>query len=217
MPIGRLHKRVARVALEVAGRHGFALGGGNALIAHGFGSRPTEDVDLFTNREGGVRAAVPDIEAGLRKAGFTVVRRDGLDELADLIPGADDGLAEWMVTDPDGAATLLQVAQFDRARGVVGMDFGPVLDIEDVLGGKVCALAGRGEVRDYVDVAAALEQFTAAQLIGFARRLDAGLEDRDFAEAGRFLDHVPDDQFARYGLDAAAVRVLRKKMAAWPR
>ena len=37
---------VARIALAVAGRHGFALAGGQALIAHGIGARPTEDVDL---------------------------------------------------------------------------------------------------------------------------------------------------------------------------
>jgi len=32
---------------RAAGRHGFALGGGNALIAHGIISRPTEDVVMW--------------------------------------------------------------------------------------------------------------------------------------------------------------------------
>ena len=41
------------------------------------------------------------------------------------------------------------------------MDVGPVLDIEDVAGGKVCALAGRVEPRDYADTAALLEQLIA--------------------------------------------------------
>ena len=41
--------RVAQVALAVAREHGFALAGGHALIAHGIVSRPTEDVDLFTD------------------------------------------------------------------------------------------------------------------------------------------------------------------------
>ena len=31
------------------------------------------------------------------------------------------------------------------------MDVGPVLDLEDVAGSKVCALAGRAYSRDYVD------------------------------------------------------------------
>ncbi len=57
MPLSELHRRVATVALRVATRYGFALGGGNALIAHGLITRPTQDVDLFTNEETGVEAA----------------------------------------------------------------------------------------------------------------------------------------------------------------
>jgi predicted nucleotidyltransferase component of viral defense system len=56
---------------------------------------------------------------------------------------------------------VLQLAYFDRGRSPVVMDVGPVLDLEDVLGGKVCAIASRVEPRDYVDTAAALERHTA--------------------------------------------------------
>jgi Nucleotidyl transferase AbiEii toxin, Type IV TA system len=45
---------VARIALAVAGPHGFALAGGGALVAHGIVSRATEDIDLFTNIDHGV-------------------------------------------------------------------------------------------------------------------------------------------------------------------
>lgn len=47
MPLDRLHHQVAEVALRAAAGHGFALGGGNALIAHGVISRATQDVDLI--------------------------------------------------------------------------------------------------------------------------------------------------------------------------
>jgi hypothetical protein len=79
----------------------------------------------------------------------------------------------------------LQMAYFDRIREPVVTDIGPVLDLEDVVGGKVCALASRAYERDYLDTAAALERYSPAELIGFARRLDPGLEARDFAEAGQ--------------------------------
>jgi hypothetical protein len=55
------------------------------------------------------------------------------------------------------------------------------------------------------------------QLIGFAKRLDPGLEDRDFADAGRQLDRMPDGLFARYGLGPQDVAGLREQFAAWPR
>jgi hypothetical protein len=128
-----------------------------------------------------------------------------------------DGLAEWIVTAPGGRQMMLQLAYFDRDRRPVIMDVGPVLDLEDVVGSKVCALASRVEPRDYVDTAAALERYTVDQLIAFAKRLDPGLTDREFADAGRQLDRMPDGVFARYGLDAAAVAGLRERLAAWPR
>jgi hypothetical protein len=97
------------------------------------------------------------------------------------------------------------------------MDVGPVLDLEDLAGSKVCALASRVEPRDFVDTAAALQHYTPDQLIGFARRLDPGLDDRDFAAAGRQLDRMPDGVFARYGLGPQDVAWLRDQFATWPR
>jgi len=72
----------------------------------------------------------------------------------------------------------------------VVMDIGPVLDLEDAVGGKVCALASRVEPRDYADVAAALERYSPARLIGLARRLDPGLTSEDFAAPDGH--HMPD-------------------------
>jgi Nucleotidyl transferase AbiEii toxin, Type IV TA system len=46
-----------------------ALGGGNALLAHGIITRPTRDVDLFTDQEHGVEAAAEEAQAALRAAG----------------------------------------------------------------------------------------------------------------------------------------------------
>jgi Nucleotidyl transferase AbiEii toxin, Type IV TA system len=217
MPVSDLHRQVAAVALRAAARHGFALGGGNALMAHGVIDRFTADVDLFTDEEAGVAAAADAVEAALRRAGFTADRQDRADGLADIFEGIGEGLAEWIITAPGGEQMMLQMAYFDRSRGPVTMDVGPVLDLEDVVGGKVCALASRAYDRDYVDTAAALGRYSVAQVIGFARRLDPGLEDRDFADAGRRLDRMDDGAFARFGLGSRDVAVLRARFGAWPR
>jgi hypothetical protein len=217
MPVDDFHRAVAATALRAAARYGFALGGGNALIAYGLIDRPTQDVDLFTDREHGVRAAAGAVEEALRGAGYTVERQDSASDLADIFDGMGDGLAEWLITGPDGAQMMLQMAYFERDRRPVTMDLGPVLDIEDVVGWKVCALAGRVEPRDYVDTAAALGRFTTEQLIGMAKHLDPGLTDRDFADAGRQLDRMPDGLFARYGLSPADVATVRERFRGWPR
>jgi hypothetical protein len=217
MPVSPLHRQVATIALDAAAGHGFALGGGNALLAHGIITRPTRDVDLFSNLEGGVAAATGSVEAALRAAGLATERRDLVGGLADVFPGMGEGLAEWIVTDPGGEQMLLQLAYFDRCREPVVMDVGPVLDIEDVAGGKVCALAGRVEPRDYADTAALLATYSPAELIGFARQLDPGLAGRDFADAGQRLDQIPDEAFTSVGLGRHDVARLRERFASWPR
>jgi hypothetical protein len=74
MPVSALHRQVAAVALAMAAKHGFGLGGGNALLAHGIISRPTADVDLFTDQKHGVQAAADAVQAALRRAGFQAER-----------------------------------------------------------------------------------------------------------------------------------------------
>ena len=217
MPISELQREVATIALRAAARHGFALAGGNALIAHGVINRPTDDVDLFSDQESGVVAAADAVESALREAGFVAERLDRWDELEDIFDGAGEGLAEWVVTAPSGQQTMLQMAYFDRTRGPVTMDVGPVLDLDDLAGWKLVALLNRAEPRDYVDTAAALELYTVDQLISFAKRLDPGLEDQDFADAARRLDQMPDQLFTVYELSQQDIARLRERFAGWPR
>ncbi|HEX4831482.1 MAG TPA: nucleotidyl transferase AbiEii/AbiGii toxin family protein [Trebonia sp.] len=217
MPIDALQREVASIALRTAARHGFALAGGNALIAHGIIDRPTDDVDLFSDQETAVTDAAEAVEGALRQAGFEAERRNRTAGLEDVFYGMGEGLAEWIITAPGGQQTMLQMAYFDRTRGPVTMDVGPVLDLEDLAGWKTVALVSRVEPRDYVDIAAALEHYTVDRLISLARRLDPGLEDRDFADAGAQLDRMPDGIFARYSLSPADVARLREEFTAWPR
>ena len=201
MPLGDLHKRVAAIALRAAAGHGFALGGSNALIAHGLIQRPTADVDLFTVQENGVEAAGGAVETALTAAGFGVERRDKTAGLSDIFEGMGEGLAEWLITSPSGEHIALQMAYFDRGRQPVVMDFGPVLDLQDALGGKVAALASRSYERDYWDTSHALAGYTPQQLIGFARR----------------LDRIADETFADLGLTEQDIVTLRRRFAQWPR
>jgi hypothetical protein len=217
VPVSKFHGQVATIALRAAAPHGFALGGGNALIAHGVIDRATQDVDVFSDEQGGVAAAADAVDAALREAGFGTERRDETASLADIFYGIGEGLAEWIVTAPSGEQMLLQLAYFDRARKPVVMDIGPVLDLEDVVGGKMCALASRVEPRDYVDVAAALGRYSREQMIAFSRRLDPGLTGSDFADAARRLDQWGDRVFAPFGLSPEDVALLRERFASWPR
>jgi hypothetical protein len=210
MPVPDLHRTIAAIALGAAARYGFALGGANALLVHGIGDRLTEDVDLFTDQVDGVARARDAVEVALRSSGFTADRRGEGGSIG-------EHAAEWRLTADDSQQTKLRMAYSDRHNPPVQRAIGPVLDIEDVVGSKVCAVVGRSATRDYIDTAAALQRYTVDEVIRFARRIDPGLTDRDFAGAAWRLDDLDDAAFFRYGLSPADVAELRERFADWPR
>jgi hypothetical protein len=203
---------VARIALAVAGKHGFVLGGGVAWLVNGLVQRPTEDVDLFTDTADGVAAAADEVTAALIAAGYSVAR-ETTDELFD---GMDDNLREFLVAG-GGRALRLTLCRLDRGRAPVVMDVGPVMHLDDLVATKVAALVSRREVRDYIDVAAALDRYPLARVLALAKVADPGIEADDLADAGRYLDRLDDARFAVYGLGPAEVAVLRDRLATWPR
>ncbi len=75
------YREVARIALAVAEKHGFVLGGGVAWLVNGLVRRPTEDIDLFTDTAGGVVAAAGEVTAALTAAGYRVVVTGGPTEV----------------------------------------------------------------------------------------------------------------------------------------
>ncbi|MCI4066557.1 nucleotidyl transferase AbiEii/AbiGii toxin family protein [Micromonospora sp. R77] len=210
------YREVARVALSAAGPHRFVLGGGVAWAAHGLVTRPTEDVDLFADVEGAAAAATAEVRTALERAGFEVVAADPDSELAGLFEGFDRDMRDFVVS-RDGRQIRLSLARLDRYRSPVVMDLGPVMDVRDLLANKTAALVNRREVRDFIDVSAALDRYDVAELLALARQVDPALELEDVRAAGRYLDGLPDRRFARYGLDTAQVAEVRRRMAAWPR
>ncbi|MEW2380438.1 nucleotidyl transferase AbiEii/AbiGii toxin family protein [Micromonospora sp. NPDC047812] len=210
------YREVARVALSAAGPYRFVLGGGVAWAAHGLVTRPTEDVDLFADVEGAAAAAADGVRAALERAGFEVTDADPDSELAELFDGFDRDLRDFVVS-RDGRLIRLSLARLDRHRSPVVMDLGPVMDVRDLMANKTAALVNRREVRDYIDVAAALEHHDVAELLELARQLDPALDEDDVRAAGRYLDRLPDRRFARYGLDPAAIAQVRTRLTSWPR
>jgi hypothetical protein len=207
---------VARVALGAAGAYGFALGGGLGLLAHGLVDRPTEDIDLFTDTDGAAARAAEDVRGALELAGFTVEVENADNALSEIFDGFELDMVEFVVL-RDGRSVVLSLGRLDRGHSPVTMDLGPVLHLDDLVASKVAALINRREVRDYVDVAAAMERYSLSQLLAMARMCDPGLDSADVLEAGRYLDRLPDQRFHRYGLTATQVDELRARLVDWPR
>jgi len=210
------YRQVTRVALSVADKHGFVLGGGVAWAAHGLISRPTEDVDLFTDVDGVAASAAAEVRTALEAAGFDVADEAPSTDIAGLFDGFELDMKDFLVG--RGSRRLrLSLGRLDRHRSPVVMDLGPVMHVQDLVASKTIALVTRREVRDYIDVAAVLDRYAMDELLRLAHEYDPAIEPADVHAAGRYLDRLPDQRFARYGRTPEQVRQIRAKLADWPR
>ncbi len=209
MPMDPFQARVAQVALQAAAGPKFALAGGNALIAHGLLTRPTQDVDLFTPEAGGAAVVLDAVRAALVDDGFTVdVTRE---------PTGHTGDFARLQVSRDGTTTQVDLGRDWRAQEAVTLDIGPVLHLDDAVASKVTALLGRALARDFIDVAAALDRYSRPRLLQLAFERDPGLRVLDVALAADRLDRLSDGQFLRYALSPDQVLSMRARYTDWPR
>jgi hypothetical protein len=171
--------------------------------------RPSEDVDLFTNRLGGAAFAdsVDAVAHAYRDEGWaiTVSRRT-------------ESFARLEVDEPASArAGRVELAYDWRGSPPAQMSIGPVLAEADAVAAKMTATYGRGEARDYIDVVAILDsgKYDKATLLNLAAATDAGFDRALFAQALTAADRFPDEEFARYGLTAEQISALRDILHRW--
>lgn len=201
------HARLARVGLAAVGRFGFCLAGGYAVQAHGFVVRRSDDVDLFTTAD--TQDQFPVAVQALVEA----YRADGLQ-----VSVAVDGptFARLAVTRPhDQAAVRVELGVDWRANPPSLLEIGPVLHSDDAVANKVCALFGRGEVRDYIDVDGIVRsgRYSLPQLLRLAADHDPGFDSAMFADALLAVERFPPSAFAPYGLAAEEADVLTERIA----
>jgi hypothetical protein len=106
-----------------------------------------------------------------------------------------------------------------RKNEPIRLAVGPVLHADDAVANKVCALFGRAEVRDYVDVDAIVTsgRYTEDELLDLAADHDPGFDRPRFAEALAAIDRLPDSLFQPYGMRPQDTLALRQRMRAWAR
>ena len=154
---------------------------------------------------------------GLSEAGFAVEAVSSDEDLSDVFEGFNRDMSEYDVS-RDGQSVRLQLVRFERRHSPVQMDIGPVLNLDDLLGSKVAALATRAEIRDFLDVAEALRRYPREHLITLAHDADPDLTDAEIADAMRYLDELDDRMFVKIrGLTPNQIRKVRAAFSDWPR
>jgi hypothetical protein len=201
-----LQERLAHLALQVIGNRGFVLGGGHAIELHGMGTRPSEDIDLFSAERGGPGAVADHLQS--------VFHREGL-EVTVRLRTAD--LVQMLVADAQSRSCMVDLGVFWRARSPVLLEIGPVLHPDDAVAGKMDALFNRWAPRDFLDVDAILasRRYTQQQLMAVAAEHNPGFSPGMFAQSLSYLHRMPDREFAAYGSSPAQIARMRARFAAW--
>ncbi|MEV6299468.1 nucleotidyl transferase AbiEii/AbiGii toxin family protein [Actinoplanes sp. NPDC051861] len=205
------HNRITEIALEAAAGYGFALAGGYAVSAHGMGHRLSGDVDLFTDWQsrGDFGRAVEAIIAAMEAHRYTVTVVTRADTFARLL--LDDQ------SRPGAEPEKLELSADWRAHAPVLLNIGPVLHPDDAVANKMCALFGRAEARDFLDVDAAIQsgRYTREKLLELAEAADGGFDRARFAEAIGSLRRITDADFDFYGVTLEELTAVRARFEDW--
>jgi hypothetical protein len=180
---------------------GFFVTGGAALAGFHLGHRQTHDLDFFTT--GG------DLESGVRALRFAAARlgadcvetRTSPDFRRLLVSGRDESLIVDLVFE--------RAPQIHGEKLVIGAI--RVDPIDEIFANKLCALLGRAEIRDLVDVfVLEREGLSLEQGLAAGQRKDGGLTPAQLAwvlsqivlsESEAIPGDVPRDDLDRYRRD----------------
>jgi predicted nucleotidyltransferase component of viral defense system len=202
---------IAQLTLEAIADLGFALGGGQALHAHGFGDRLSLDLDFYVtgfDQELFDRAETATL-AAMRARGY-----------AAQVGHSDTWLRQILVNDPTtGEQVVLDLGQDYRQNPpIVIAGLGPVIDLPDAASSKARALNDRRAARDYLDIHALLSRtsWTPARLFTALRdnlrpTITIGEFAADLAAAGQ----QDTEDYHAYGLTDADITRLAADFTRW--
>jgi hypothetical protein len=151
MPPSQLSPLQRRVLLVLAdARPAWTLTGGGALVGMHLGHRTTRDLDLFWHGLTSLADASPASIARLRAAGLSVDVVQTSPAFQQLrVSDAETVVVVDFVADP--VPTIEQPVEVDLEGTIIQVD-----TAHEILVNKLCALLGRSEIRDLVDVRALL-------------------------------------------------------------
>lgn len=134
------------------------------------------------------------------------------------------GMVDRRSKDVDLFTSIAAAAEFPMELGVdwrahppVTLAIGPVLHPDDAVANKMCALFGRAEVRDNVDVHGALcsGRYTGEDLLRLAAEHDPGFDRDMFADALRAVRRFPHSAYEPYALTESEIGMLRARLLDW--
>lgn len=206
MKLSDLHRRLLRDVLDIGNALPFVITGGYAVQAHGLVDRMSQDIDVATASFRPMQEIAAMLAAGLIQRGWQV-----------HVIGVEPVSARFMVTDPElGKECEVDILKEAFNQQPDETAFGPVLALDDVIGTKMRALAGRGYPRDLIDIHAASRFRSPAELESLGRT--HSWDEFNLEELASRLDHAEwyeDEAFAAYGRTPEEIADIRRWARAW--
>jgi hypothetical protein len=175
------------------------------------GNRPSGDVDLFTDwhRRADFPTAVDAVIAALTKHGYGVTVTLRNETFARILLVSEEST--------DGQPDKLELSADWRAHPPVMLEVGPVLRADDAVTNKMLALFGRAEVRDFLDVDAAIisGRYSRERLLELAANADGGFDPLMFADAVGSLTQLTDAEFVEYNISPEQLAAVRQRFIDW--
>ncbi|GAA3823822.1 hypothetical protein ACFS5L_33460 [Streptomyces phyllanthi] len=211
-----VRRRLLSDSLVVGAPYPLALTGDYAVEAHGLvevaeaaegrDRRPARVLEVATESPEPMERIVAAVRVALEERGWRV-RPVETDPLS----------ARLLVTDPGtDERNTLDVLKETLWRPPVETSLGLALSLEDAIGTKVRALAGRGLARDLVAVHAAADHWSFPELEELGRRHAPDAFDlTDLQSRLEGTEWVADREFTGYGLDEQAIMALRQWAQSW--
>ena len=171
--------------------------------------RPTNDIDLFTVMQASTRFphAVDSLIEHLTADNYDVT-----------VERVSPSFAQLSVTPPHGVPLSVDLAIDWRAHTPVRLDVGPVLDIEDAVGNKLCALYSTELPPRPISTSMRIRStgtISDARLIELLQERDAGFDVGFFTECLRGAHSISLTQVAVYGINASQLHTIQQRFHAW--
>lgn len=192
MSLTPLQRELIVELADLLSESGFALAGAGGLIDSGVIDRPTRDIDFFTNQGVDLIAVVDLVVERLKSNRRSVEVHQATEHFGRLtVDGVEVDLGRnWRASEP------------------VDTSLGPRLSIEDLVAGKMSALASRLENRDVMDVAVLAARFDFVEMVTWAKEADDGFDLAMVSDMVRQQRFRPQSRFEQSAFEAARTTVL---------
>jgi len=189
LPSGELlnpfQKKILKAFTEIEESRAFYLTGGTALSVFYLGHRLSEDFDLFTADEPLISIVARKFKSKLETLGIGVREIRSFASFWEAI-ASEGGESFKIQLAYDSPFALEQPIEREDLR---------IQSFEDIAAGKLLALFGRAEERDFIDVYFIVKNggISLQRLIELAKQKDPGLDEYYLAIAFEQSEKLPDD------------------------